>query len=107
MRFFGERLTAVRVQTAKPWIDPLTEPPDPKESAQAAGLRYVTDAKPGIRRVRCGKGFRYTAPSGETIHDDWQHAALRALPRGHHQDLLKRFALHCPILAKNASGDTE
>ena len=34
---------------------------DPVESAKAAGLRYVTDAKPGIERRRHGKNFRYLA----------------------------------------------
>ena len=51
-------------------VDPLAEPPAPRESAQAAGLRYVTDDKPGIRRFRCGKGFRYTAPGGAPVNDD-------------------------------------
>ena len=60
-------------------MDPLAEPPDPKESAQAAGLRYVTDAKPGIRRIRCGKGFRYTAPGGATIHDEDTLSRIRSL----------------------------
>ncbi len=63
----------------QPRVDSLAEPPDPKESAQAAGLRYVTDAKPGIRRVRCGKGFRYTAPGGATIHDEETLRRIRSL----------------------------
>ncbi len=36
-------------------------------SAAAAGLRYVTDAMPGIRRHRHGRGFTYIAPDGEVI----------------------------------------
>lgn len=32
---------------------------DPVESAQEAGLRYVKDSGPGIRRLRKGKGFTY------------------------------------------------
>ena len=32
---------------------------DPKETAQEAGLRYVTDQSPGIRRKRKGKSFQY------------------------------------------------
>lgn len=72
-------MTTARTQTARPRIDPLTEPPDAKESAQAAGLRYVTDARPGIRRVRCGKGFRYTTPAGATIHDDETLSRIRSL----------------------------
>ena len=38
-------------------------------SAEAVGLRYVTDAMPGIRRKRHGKGFTYTDPDGQVIRD--------------------------------------
>jgi DNA topoisomerase-1 len=37
------------------------------ESATAAGLRYVSDAMPGIRRKRVGRGFSYVGPDGVTI----------------------------------------
>ena len=36
----------------------------PAESAKAAGLRYTTDAKPGIRRMRRGRAFVYVDPDG-------------------------------------------
>jgi DNA topoisomerase-1 len=36
-------------------------------SAAAAGLRYVTDAMPGIRRHRHGRGFTYIDPDGQVI----------------------------------------
>jgi Topoisomerase IB len=36
-------------------------------SAEAAGLRYVTDAMPGIRRRRHGRGFSYIDPDGRVI----------------------------------------
>jgi DNA topoisomerase-1 len=36
-------------------------------SAKAAGLRYVSDAMPGIRRHRHGRGFTYIGPDGEII----------------------------------------
>ena len=39
----------------------------PKESARSAGLRYTTDAKPGIRRKRLGKRFTYVREDGRTI----------------------------------------
>ncbi len=42
---------------------------DPVESARAAGLRYVSDLSPGIRRTRAGKGFRYTGTDGRSIRD--------------------------------------
>lgn len=34
--------------------------------AETAGLRYVTDVLPGLRRSRCGKGFSYRRPDGTT-----------------------------------------
>lgn len=77
--FSGERVTTEAGQITQQRVDPLSEPPDPKESAQAAGLRYVTDAKPGIRRIRCGKGFRYTAPDGSAIHDEDILRRIRSL----------------------------
>jgi DNA topoisomerase-1 len=42
---------------------------DPVASAKAAGLRYVTDAKPGIRRMKCRSGFRFVDPEGHPIRD--------------------------------------
>jgi len=42
---------------------------DPQASAREAGLRYVTDAGPGIRRQRATKGFTYLGVDGEPIRD--------------------------------------
>ncbi len=42
---------------------------DPLESARAAGLRYVSDDSPGIRRRKRGKGFTYTDPQGRTVRE--------------------------------------
>lgn len=39
------------------------------ESARAAGLRYVSDASPGIRRRRAGSGFGYVGPAGRAVRD--------------------------------------
>jgi len=36
-------------------------------AARAAGLRYVNDAKPGIRRLRRGTGFSYVGPDGTRL----------------------------------------
>jgi DNA topoisomerase IB len=36
-------------------------------SARAAGLVYVADDQPGIRRRRTGKGFNYLAPDGRKV----------------------------------------
>ncbi len=41
----------------------------PVASAEAAGLRYVLDTAPGIRRKRAGKNFSYIEPDGRVIHD--------------------------------------
>jgi DNA topoisomerase-1 len=40
---------------------------DPKDAAESAGLRYVSDGKPGIRRRRSGKGFSYTRADGSRL----------------------------------------
>ena len=55
------------------------EPNDPVASAQEAGLRYVTDAMPGIRRRRAGKGFTYIGPDGKRLTDDDRIAEIRSL----------------------------
>jgi DNA topoisomerase-1 len=43
---------------------------EPTESAQAAGLRYVTDSNPGITRERAGKGFAYRYATGDVVQDE-------------------------------------
>ena len=53
--------------------------PDPTESAQAAGLRYVSDASPGIRRRRSGRGFSYVGQDGRTLRDPATLARIRSL----------------------------
>jgi DNA topoisomerase I len=40
---------------------------DPKDAARSAGLRYVSDVRPGIRRRRAGKGFSYTLADGSRL----------------------------------------
>jgi DNA topoisomerase IB len=42
---------------------------DAVATAEAAGLRYVTDDRPGLRRRRAGKGFAYYRPDGALIRD--------------------------------------
>jgi len=48
---------------------------DPVESAAEAGLHYVSDEQPGIRRRRAGSGFSYIDPNGKAIRD--QQTLLR------------------------------
>jgi DNA topoisomerase-1 len=56
-----------------------TEPADPRASARRAGLRYSTDAHPGITRRRAGRGFSYRAAGGGTIRDRTELERFRRL----------------------------
>ena len=72
---------------------------DPADSAEAAGLIYVSDAAPGITRRKAGQGFRYLGADGKPVRDAATLARIRALaippaytdvwicpsPRGHIQ----------------------
>ena len=72
---------------------------DPAESAKAAGLRYVSDDKPGITRKRQGRSFSYYSPDGERITDSeiierikslgippaWNKVWICPNPKGHIQ----------------------
>src|SRR3954468_22725916 len=40
---------------------------DPKDAAESAGVKYVTDARPGIRGRKSGKGFTYTRADGSRL----------------------------------------
>jgi DNA topoisomerase-1 len=41
---------------------------DSMSMAEEAGLNYVSDESPGLRRVRRGKGFSYLDPKGNTVN---------------------------------------
>ncbi|MGM5012631.1 DNA topoisomerase IB [Rhizobium sp. 969_B3_N1_2] len=49
------------------------------EAITELGLVYVSDAEPGIRRRRKGKGFSYVMPDGTTLADELQRARIGAL----------------------------
>jgi DNA topoisomerase-1 len=55
------------------------EPDDPELHAEKAGLRYITDDRPGVRRRRAGKGFTYIGPDGTRIADAERIAWFNAL----------------------------
>ncbi len=57
----------------------MTAAAEPIESARAAGLRYVSDDRPGIRRVKAGTSFRYVAADGSAITDRDELARIRSL----------------------------
>lgn len=48
-------------------------------AAHSAGLRYVSDARPGISRHPQGKGFTFRAPDGRTICDPATLRRIRGL----------------------------
>jgi DNA topoisomerase-1 len=52
---------------------------DPVASAKAAGLRYVRNDRPGIRRLRAGAGFRYVGPDGRPVRDPETLGRIRSL----------------------------
>ena len=52
---------------------------DPIESSKIAGLRYVTDAKPGITRKPFRKSFRYFDAEGELIRDEETLGRIKSL----------------------------
>jgi len=67
-------------QDRSPQIGPEPEIlSDPVASAKAAGLRYVSDAKPGIQRKRAGKYFSYRGVDGRPIHDPAELTRIKAL----------------------------
>lgn len=52
---------------------------DPQEAAKAAGLRYVHDDRPGIRRLKRGESFRYVDVDGKPIRDKTTIERINAL----------------------------
>jgi len=72
---------------------------DPVASAKAAGLRYVSDMMPGIRRKRSGEAFTYEDAEGNPVEDEstlrrikglvippaWTDVWICASPLGHLQ----------------------
>lgn len=49
------------------------------EQADSAGLRYVSDVAPGIRRLGSRGTFRYVFPDGTPVRDDPTLARIKAL----------------------------
>lgn len=53
--------------------------PSPQGFARQAGLRYIGEEVPGLRRRRCGRGFRYLDPQGRALTDPAERDRIRAL----------------------------
>jgi len=58
---------------------PDTSTIDARTSATEAGLRYVSDEAPGIRRIKNGKRFTYKDSSGKTVNDETTLERIKAL----------------------------
>ena len=52
---------------------------DSLASAKIASLQYVSDAMPGIRRIRKGKGFVYLDTDGKVIRDPVKRRRIKSL----------------------------
>ena len=52
---------------------------DPEAAARLAHLRYVSDTRPGIRRVRKGEAFAYADDAGGEITDEATLARIKSL----------------------------
>jgi DNA topoisomerase-1 len=60
-------------------IAEVVSPADAIVVAEAAGLVYATDALPGIRRRRRGKGWSFVGPDGKTVTDPQTVARIKSL----------------------------
>src|ERR1043165_5335087 len=49
------------------------------QSAKAAGLRYVADNQPGLRRLKVGTGFKYVDAQESVVKDDATLKRIRSL----------------------------
>ena len=52
---------------------------DPRDAAEFAGLRYISDARPGIRRKKTGTGFTYTRADGSRLSEADALKRIKAL----------------------------
>jgi DNA topoisomerase I len=52
---------------------------DPRDAAESAGLVYVSDEEPGIRRRKAGKGFSYLKADGTPVKDPATLKRIRSL----------------------------
>jgi DNA topoisomerase-1 len=63
-------ITARKLRQEKKKIADLEVVTDPAEAAEEAGLRYVSDDKPGYTRKRRGKKFIYFDTDGKEVKDE-------------------------------------
>jgi DNA topoisomerase-1 len=58
---------------------PAVPDTDPVAAAKSAGLCYVGDGMPGIRRKRNGKAFTYFASDGKALRDPDEIRRIKSL----------------------------
>jgi DNA topoisomerase-1 len=58
---------------------PKAPPTDPAAAAHEAHLAYVSDDRPGIRRLRTGRGFRYVDTHDRPVRDPATLRRIRSL----------------------------
>ena len=59
--------------------DPVETIVDPRDAAESAGLRYVSDARPGIRRKKAGSHFSYLRVDGSKLTEKEVLKRIKAL----------------------------
>ena len=52
---------------------------EPRDAAKSAGLKYVSDAEPGLQRRKAGRGFVYLFADGSKLTDSDTLARIKAL----------------------------
>ena len=80
--FTGSALAAdlpARTYTKAPPMVAAVSSTDLLDVARGAGLRYVNDRSPGIRRLKSGKGMRYLDADGRSVRDPATLSRIKAL----------------------------
>lgn len=77
---------------------------DPIESARSAGLKYVTDSDPGIRRRKRGKGFSYhDDETGKVKSEDLERIKALVIPPAWQEVwICKKANGHLQVTGKDA-----
>ncbi|MBV8093270.1 MAG: DNA topoisomerase IB [Acetobacteraceae bacterium] len=80
---------------------------DPQTAAKEAGLRYVSDRQPGIRRERTPEGFVYRNPDGSPVADEKTLERIKklAIPPAYEQVWICRIPNgHLQAVGRDARG---
>ena len=79
---------------------------DPRDAAESAGLRYVSDDRPGIRRKKAGSSFSYTRADGSrlTERDALKRIKVLAIPPAWTDVWICPFVGHIQATGRDAKG---